>query len=407
MQAYHYTAIDKKGHIRHGHVEAATEAKAHLHCQRRGWVIIKLDTGALPEKTKHKTKPLPIKCLALFARQLGSLLDAGLPLLAALQTILKSTPFKSPLYAHLNQLLHLLNKGESLKEAMSVSKKAWGAVFFSTLCAGEKAGALPTVLNGLTHWAEGVAHLQNKVITALIYPTVVLSFAAVMVMGLLLGIVPQFEGLFKTLLGANTVLPPLTQCVLGVSHGLRTHPFIITSIGFIALAGLYHSMQKPWVQKIKHLALYHLPLIKTPAQFTLRARLFKTLGLLLSSGLSLHEALDLTSQMLGSRTTPLGSSLSTVLTGLRQGGTLSQLLAKDPLFPQTNVSLIEAGETAGTLPSILQHLGEMEAQAAATAISRLLAGMEPALVVMLSLIIGGLIIALFLPVMELMGALTV
>ncbi len=407
MQAYHYTAIDQKGQVRHGHIEAATEAKARLHCQRRGWVIIKLDQGALSENAKYKTKPLPVKCLALFARQLANLLDAGLPLLTALQTILKSTPIKSPLYTQLNHLLYRLNKGESLQEAMAMSKKAWGAVFFSALCAGEKAGALPTILNGLAQWAEGVAHLQNKIITALIYPTVVLAFSGGMVLGLLLGIVPQFEGLFKTLLGANTALPPLTQYVLGVSQGIRTHPFIIINIGLITLAALYHGIQKPWIQKIKHLALCHLPLIKTPAQFTLRARLFKTLGLLLSSGLSLHEALELTSQIMGSSTTPLGRSLSTVLIGLRQGSTLGQLLAADPLFSQTSVSLIEAGEAAGTLPSLLEHLGEMEAQAAATAISRLLAGMEPALVVMLSLLIGGLIIALFLPVMELMGALTV
>ncbi len=403
MICYHYTAIDLHGGLRKGSMRAHSEQCIHTKCAKKGWRLLQLE-AIFETKVDNFffRRPLNEKQLSQFSRELSHLLDAGMPLLKASTAILKNTAIKGTLYPGLSALVARLEQGEALSKIVLKYRQFWGTVFCSSICAAERAGQVPIVLMDIANWADSVIKFKRRMTSALIYPIVVLLFSMGILMMLFFFLIPQFEMLFSNLMGPQASLPWMTAMILKVSTLLRTHPVgvLIAFLGIVVLGLL--TIRFHIFKRIKIFLMYRFPVLCSIMQLHDRARFLRTLALLYKNAVPLHECIQLLNQMFIEN--PLFTrGLKSALSKLREGKTLSQVLYKNSLLPIGTVRLLQAAEESGRLSQVLDHLGEVEYEAFDDAMRRLMALIEPLLIVVIAFIVGAVLLALFLPLMDLMG----
>jgi len=360
--------------------------------------------GLEPIKISKKTKRLPFtflqpiskKELCYLTRQLTTLLNAGIPLVQSLATIQVSNPSLQKL---ITSLQTKIKSGHSFSQALGTYPAYFDDVFCSLIKAGERAGTLEALLEQIATYQEKQQRFKQKIKKALLYPTLVITLACIIMLTLLLYVVPQFKQLFDTL---DTPLPPFTQSIIYFSTLLHQHPVFLSLAILMGIISLLLLKKHPKWRPTKEKIILRLPLINQISKKAIIARFSRTLAITFSAGLPIIEALDLSANTCNNLV--YKKAIGQAKKSIKKGATIEQAFASTALFPNLVIQMIRVGETSGTLGAMLLKMTDIFEKEVNLAIDGLGQLLEPLIMTILGLLVGGLIIALYLPIFT-MGSL--
>jgi type IV pilus assembly protein PilC len=413
---FFYRALDADGNEKTGGIKASTELEAVVKLQAESLYVKKIDPLVDPrfrirKKKKPKSHPflawssksqkVSSKTMMIFIRQMASLLDAGLPILRSLK-LLQSQQDEGKFHDVLGDLCSSIQSGESFSDAAAHHPEIFNRLFVKMVKAGELGGVLNIVLNRLAEFTEKTQKIKGKVKSALMYPCIVLFIAITIVSGLLVFIVPKFEKIFFDMLGGRP-LPFLTRMVIDTSNGLKDHFIVILGtlgIGYFIATEL---MKKPRVQRVVDKWIFWMPLFGELVRMSTMARFARTLSTLLSSGVPILQALNNARETAGN--TVVADAIAKIYVCVKEGETIRQAMLTSEIFPIMVVGMVEVGEETGMLPEMLAKIAELYEEEVDTTVAGLTSLMEPIMIVLLALLIGTIVIALFLPLIGIMSGL--
>jgi len=346
--------------------------------------------------------PVPPKTLAIFTRQLASLLRAGLPLLRSLEVLARQERHG---YFHrtLTALVVTLQSGGAFSEALAQHPQIFDRLYLNMIKAGEAGATLAVLLDRLAQFREKSLRLKGQLSAALMYPLLVLTVAGLILGGLLIFVVPKFQQIFAELL-KGAPLPALTQLILTISQLFKVHYFLGLGLGCaVSLAGFLYWRTPHGARQLAR-GMIKLPLFGELLLESIVARFARTLATLLSSGVPILSALLITRDTVGN--VWVSAAITTVHDRVKEGATVAQPLVATGIFPPMVTSMIEVGEETGRLPEMLEQIGaiyEAEVDHTVAGLSSLL---EPFLILFLALIVGTIVVALFLPIVRIVQLLT-
>ena len=413
MPKFKYTAADSAGNEKNGIIEAVNRPAALLRLKEMGLAAATVtefsSPTAKPVAAAVKTaKPalaisfslsrlfsrgLSRKQLMVFTRQLATMIDAGVPLLRALQIIQKQE--KSAVIKRMTgELCEAVEGGSTFAEALAQHQKTFDKLYINMVKAGEIGGVLQITLSRLAEFVEKAEKIKTKIKGAMIYPVVVLVMALGILSFLLIKIVPKFTEIFKDLLGGQQ-LPPLTQFVVTASNVLvhRSPVVVIVLVGFIIVVNLIGrtKLGRYWfdVAKLKMPVIGPLVLRVGISRFT------RTLGTLLNSGVQILQALTIVRDTAGNEY--IARAVQSVHDSIKEGESVAAPLEQSNVFPTMVVSMIAVGEETGRLPDMLIKIADTYDTEVDAAVEGLTSVIEPILIIFLALVVGTIVIAMFMP----------
>lgn len=333
------------------------------------------------------------KRLTLFTRQLALLLKAGMPLLRALEVLAR--PERNPAFkAVIVGLADALRAGGNLSEGLQKSPAIFDELYVSMVKAGEAGGALDIVLDRLARFRERTERIQGRVKAAMTYPVVIMVVAACILTGLMVFVVPKFEAIFSGVLKGQP-LPPLTRLVIGTGEFIHHHLAGILG-GLALLYGVTQLIRRSRsARRLTDGLLIKAPLLGDMFLKATIARFSRTLGSLLSSGVPILEALMLTRAASGN--VWVAEALGVVHDRVTTGASVTRALEATAIFPGLVSSMIEVGEETGALPEMLGRIADTYDEEVDNAVAALTSIIEPIMIVLMALVVGVIVIALFLP----------
>lgn len=347
----------------------------------------------------HIAKP---KDLAVFTRQLGTLLKAGMPLLRGLEVLARQQRNQG-FRRIIDSLAETIRSGGTLSEAMGRHARVFDRLYVSMIKAGEAGGVLDVVLDRLARFQEKSLQLRGKITAAMVYPIIVLAVAVLILVGLLMFVVPKFKQIFADLL-KGAPLPALTQAVLTVSDAVKNH-FLI-ALGVVVAAGIALKVFRRTSVGARLIGtlMVRLPLIGDLFLKDIIARFGRTLGTLLASGVPILPALLITRDTCGN--SRIGDAITEVHDRVKEGAPVARPLEATKVFPPMVTSMIDVGEHTGQLPEMLGKVADIYEEEVDNAVAGLSSLIEPILILFLALIVGTIVIALFLPIVRIVQLLT-
>jgi type IV pilus assembly protein PilC len=412
MQKFSYTAVDNTGKETRGVVEAMTQSQAIAKIRSQSLFPTAVGpvgdnattTGvrAAPKKSGlQKEMKLPAflqgrvkpKQLMTITRQLATLVDAGLPLLRGLRVLMRQT--KHPrLRRALEAMGQSVESGSTFSEALAAHPDIFSDLYVNMVRAGEAAGALEVVLTRLAEFMEKAEKIKNKVKSAMIYPCVVL-FAAVGILSfLLIKIIPRFEEIFRDLLNGKQ-LPMITQVVIAISNAIRHNFFIVGgAIAAIVVVIVFWTRTRSGRYIMDNVKL-RMPLFGTLVRRAAVARLSRTLGTLLSAGVPVLQALSIVRDTSGNAV--IARAIQQIHDSVKEGESMAAPMEATKVFPPMVVSMVEVGEETGALPDMLIRVANTFDDEVDNAVAGLTSIIEPIMILFLAVIVGGIVVAMFLP----------
>lgn len=347
----------------------------------------------LPGRTKVKTKELTV-----FTRQLATLINAGLPLVRGLE-VLERQEKNAGLKNALGDMTESIKSGSNFAEALSAHPKIFDKLYVNMVRAGELGGVLDRVLLSLSDFMEKLQKIKGKVKSAMVYPLVVLSMAMLILVFLMVFIIPKFQEIFEDVLGDEGKLPLPTQILIGISEAMINSWYWIVA-GIVLFGFLF----KTWAQTNSGSALLDRFKLKMPlfGSLILKSgitRMTRTLGTLMESGVPVLQSLTIVRDTAGNAV--LSNAMNDVHDAVKEGENMAPPMDNTGIFPPMVISMIEVGEETGELPDMLHRIADNYEEEVDNAVGALTSIIEPLLIVMLAFIVGGIVIALFLPLIEL------
>ena len=353
-------------------------------------------------KAAKKTlgKRVAAKNLAVFTRQFSVMIDAGLPLVQCLE-ILGTQEEDKNFAAVILATRGDVENGASLADAMKKYPKTFDPLFTNMIAAGEAGGILDTILKRLATYIEKSVKLKSQVQSAMIYPIAVVVIAGLVVGVILWKVIPTFANLFAGL-GAELPLP--TRFVIALSNGLvRFMPFILVGIGaFVFAFRTYYA--SPGGRRAIDAFTLKLPILGSLMRKIAVARFCRTLSTLLASGVSILEALDITARTAGNAI--VEEAILTTRKSIERGETIAAPLKETKVFPPMVVQMISVGEATGALDTMLSKIADFYEEEVDVAVAGLLTLLEPIMIFFLGVVVGGIVIAMYLPIFDLISKLT-
>ncbi len=421
MAKFSYTAIDRGGKQKTGKLEASSSDAASSKLAGMGLMVTALQevaggkssSGARRSfsfgakksnqqeevNTVVKRRACNSKQLSIFTRQLATLLQSGLPLLRSLEVMLRQE--RLPLMRRvLTGLVENVKTGNNLSEGLSQYPKTFDRLFVNMVKAGEAGGVLDVVLSRLARFMEKANQLKSKVKSAMIYPAVVITAAIVIVTGLMVFVVPTFEEVFATALSGAT-MPAPTQIVIDTSRYIKENALVVIAAAIGLVFAISFIRKVPSVMRVWHTYVLRVPIIGPLIMKATVARFARTFGTLLSSGVPILQALTITRDTVGN--IRVQEALTDVHERVRDGESVAAPLERSNVFPTMVTSMIEVGEETAELPEMLNRIADTYDDEVDNAVSGLTAALEPAMIVVLACIVGFIVIALFLPILEIMN----
>ena len=345
-------------------------------------------------------KGVPSKNLAVFTRQFSVMIDAGLPLVQCLDILGKQEPHKG-FAATIIKTRSDIEAGASLADAMRKHPRTFDDLYTNMVAAGEAGGILDTILKRLAVYIEKAVKLKSQVQSAMIYPTAVLSIAAIVVAVILWKVIPVFADLFA---GLDAELPLPTRIVIALSHGFVTWmPVGIAAfIAMVFFTRMYYSTYRG--RRMIDGILLKFPVLGIILRKIAVARFCRTLSTLLSSGVPILDGLDITARTAGNAI--VEDALKEVRKGIERGETISAPLAATKVFPSMVNQMISVGETTGALDAMLSKIADFYEDEVDTAVAGLMTLLEPIMISILGVIVGGIVISMYLPLFSLISKLS-
>ena len=399
MPNFKYTAKDDSGKTVSGIFEAADYAVAIDMLRKRGLVIVSVKEAAARLKISGisfgNRKKVKTDDLVVFSRQLATMVDAGIPLVGALDILGDQIENKS-FGDIIMKLRNDVETGSSLSDAISKHKKVFSALFVNMVKAGESSGMLDEILDRLAQYLEKTSNLQKKIKSALIYPAVVSAMALGITLLLLLKVIPVFKNIFS---GFGAELPKPTMILISISDALQKYFPAIFLIAIVVVL-----MVTRYVKTDKGRLKYDSLLLKMPifgVLFTKVAisKFTRTFSTLIKSGVPILNSLEIVGKTSGNRAVEVAVEM--VRNNVREGESIAEPLARSKIFPSMVVRMVSVGEQSGELEKMLSKIADFYDEQVDAAVSGLTSLIEPLIIAFLGIVIGTIVICMFLPIFKL------
>jgi len=430
MPNFNYTAVDARGAEKSGVLEAWDERQLTALLRQQGLFATEIEAVALngpkgrtktgdavsgkaipgeDELRKEKFAPRRIlsqgvrpRELAVFTRQLATLLRAGMPLLRGLETLGRQER-KGSLRRVLDGLAEVIRSGGTLSEGMVRHPRTFDRLYINMVKAGEAGGVTDVVLDRLARFQEKSLQLKGKIGAALVYPLIVMGVAVVIVAGLMILVVPKFKQIFADML-KGAPLPPLTQLVLTLSEMVRSHFLLVAGTGLIFWAGVAVFARTATGSLCLDHILIRLPFFGELFLKGIIGRFSRTLGTLLASGVPILPALVITRDTCGNGV--VAGAITIVHDRVKEGASVARPLEETKAFPPMVTSMIDVGEHTGQMAEMLGKVADIYEDEVDNAVAGLSSLIEPIMILFLALVVGTIVIALFLPIIRIVQLLT-
>jgi general secretion pathway protein F len=403
MPLYRYKALDARGDVLDGQLEAASDSEVVARLQEQGHlpIEVRLSSGSAFEGggwKQWRRRPFDGAALVQFTQQLATLLGAGQPLDRAL-SILLDTPEDAAQQRVITDIRETVRAGAPLSQALEHQHGVFSRLYVNMVRAGEAGGSLHETLQRLADYLERSQQLKGRVINALIYPAILLVVVGLALLFLLGYVVPQFAQMYESL---DVALPWFTRAVLHV--GLFVRDWWIVLLVVPALAALWFERKRrdPDFRLLFDSWLLRQPMVGALIGKLEAARLARTLGTLLHNGVPLLAGLGIARNVLGNRA--LAADVSAAREEVKNGVGLSAALGRHGRFPRLALQMIQVGEESGALESMLHKTADTFEQESARAIDRMLAALVPVITLLLAAVVGMVIIAVLVPLYDLTNA---
>lgn len=418
MPTFTYEAMDNKGMEVKDTIEAATEQEAQSKIRERGFYVTKISEKGRTKKKKDanaskdgKKKPtkkkgtftiggVGAKQLCTFTRQLSTLQDAGLPILRSLR-ILEVQAKPGALKNSLMGVIEDIESGSTLSEAMGKQPKAFDNLYVNMVKAGEAGGALEVILQRLAEFKERQQSLKRKVQGAMIYPAAVITVATLIVGFIMYWIIPKFKKIFDDF---GTKLPMMTEVLIGTSSAVVNYWYLgpVIPISFWLLIKIIKK-NKTGAFVVDWLSL-RIPMLGLILKKSIVARTCRTLGTLVASGVPILEALAITRDTAGNAV--FVKAFEHVNAAIREGESMAVPMRETKIYDEIVVNMVDVGEETGALDNMLYKVADVYDEEVGVLVEGLINMLEPLMVVVLGLIVGFIVIALFMPLIQLLNDLS-
>ena len=419
MARFTFTALDSKGKQVQGEIEAENQSAAIARIREKSLFPSKVEavsgsgSAAAAKKPKGGAMNMEIKMpkflqgrvttkdLTVFTRQMSTLVNAGLPLMRAIR-VLQRQEKNAALKDALSQMADSIESGSTFAEALAAHPKIFDRLFVNMVKAGEVGGILDVVLARLSEFQEKAEKIKGKVKSAMTYPLVVLVMAVGILMFLMTYIVPKFSEIFGDLMGGKG-MPAITQFVMNVSEVLKTKfPFVL--IGIAVLVGVLKlvAMTKKGRYGLDWFKL-HAPVFGNLVTKNSISRFTRTLGTLMGAGVPVLQALNIVKETVGNEV--ISKAVTTIHDAVKEGENMAPPIASSKVFPPMVISMVEVGEETGALPDMLMKVADSYDEDVDNAVASMTSIIEPLLIIFLAVVVGSIVIALFMPLVSIMGSL--
>jgi type IV pilus assembly protein PilC len=399
MPIFKWEGKTLKGSMKKGEMEAPSEAAIRIHLRQQSIIPTKIAVKgkefkiSLPGGRKVKQRSI-----AIFTRQLATMIDAGLPLVQSLD-ILSSQQDHKVFKNIIREIREDVEGGSTFAGALKKHPSTFDELYTNLVVAGEEGGILDNILNRLSNYIEKAEVLKKKVKSAMIYPVIIMSVAILVVIILMIFVIPVFETIFKS---AGQSLPLPTLIVLAMSKIIKKYIVVIipAAILFVFLFRKFYKTEagKTLIDRL----LLKVPVFGMLLKKVAVARFARTLGTLVSSGVPILDGLLIVSKTAGNRT--IETALMSARASIREGETIAEPLSRSSIFPPMVTQMISVGESTGALDSMLTKIADFYDDEVDVAVSNLTSLLEPFLMVFLGIVIGGVVIAMYLPIFQMASA---
>ena len=394
---YEYRARDLNGQLFTGLVLADDEASAAGHVRNKGLYVTLVREAKSRQDIAvllRNRRPIKIRDLSIFCRQFATMIEAGLPILTCLNVLAEQT--ENPrLRDTLQSVYKRVQEGTALAQALQESPGVFPDIMVSMVAAGELGGVLEVVMQRLAVHFEKEHRLNEKVKAAMVYPAVVMGMAVVVVIFVLTFVLPTFIGIFQSM---NVELPLLTRWLIAVSEFLTRHWLALLIVTVAGVVGIRYALQFPGPKAMRDRFALRMPVFGMLIRKVAVARFTRTLASLIRGGVPLLAALEVVKNATGN--VIIAQALSESRESLIEGADLSSRLGASKIFPPMVVQMVSVGEEAGELDKMLDKVADFYEEDAEDIVSRLSSLLEPFLLGFLGITIGAIIIAIMLPMFD-------
>jgi type IV pilus assembly protein PilC len=400
MPMYEYTARNAaNGQIQKGQLDVPSQSEVSNYLRKNRLLLVSVREApkqiklSLPGAQRIKTRDVVI-----FTRQFATMINAGLPLVQSLTILAQQTENKA-LAEITRSVVYDVESGNTLADAFSKHPRAFSDLYVNMVAAGEAGGILDTILLRLATFLEKSDALMRKVKGALVYPGVIMSVAAIAIAVLLIFVIPVFQNLFASV---NLDLPLPTRIVIGLSDILIGYWWaVLGTVGAIVFAIRRYYGTSGGRKTIDSLLL-RAPVLGDLLRKSAVSRFTRTLGTLISSGVSILEGLEITAKTAGNMV--IHDAVMASRHSIAGGDTIAAPLEKSKVFPPMVISMIAVGEQTGGLDEMLTKIADFYDEEVDVAVGALLSLMEPMMIVVLGVVVGGMVVAMYLPIFDMMNA---
>jgi type IV pilus assembly protein PilC len=400
MPVYVWVAETKRGRKLKGEIDAANETIALNQLKKRNFKVrkLKLKPKDLLASISFLKPKVTNKDIVIFTRQFSTMIDAGLPLVQGL-TILAEQSENPTFKTILKEITKDVEGGSTLAEAMKKHPKVFDDLFVNLVAAGEVGGILDTILRRLATFIEKAEKLKSQVKGALTYPAVVVGIAIIVISVILVFVIPVFEDMFKSF---GSALPAPTQFVVDMSRFMKGNiHWVLLAFGAL-IYGLKRYRRTTSGRKQIDTLLLKLPVFGELLKKTAVARFTRTLGTMIGSGVPILDALEIVARTAGN--VVIEEIIYEVRSSIAEGQTIAEPLSENDIFPGMVIQMISVGEATGALDSMLEKIADFYDDEVDAAVAALTSMLEPLLMLFLGGSIGGLVIAMYLPIFGMAAA---
>ncbi len=396
MPAFTYTARTAQGDLRTATIDAPSKEDVVAQLRRQRMTLVKVDEEA--KKKKAKGGAIKMRDIVIFTRQFSTMINAGLPLVQALDILAKQSENKV-LADVTRAVVFDVESGHTVADALAKHPNAFTELYVNMVAAGEAGGILDTILMRLATFMEKNDALVRKVKGAMIYPGVIMSVAGIAILVLLIFVIPVFESMFASV---GMPLPLPTRVVIGMSRFLKSY-WMVLGVGGAAAVYLFRKFNATPNGKLTvDRFMLRVPVLGDVLRKSAVSRFTRTLGTLISSGVSILDGLEITAKTAGNRV--IQDAIMASRTSIAGGDTIAAPLAKSQVFPNMVISMIAVGEQTGGLDEMLSKIADFYDEEVDAAVSNLLSLLEPIMIVFLGVVVGGMVVAMYLPIFDMINA---
>ncbi len=399
MPMFEYTAKNAtSGQILKGTLDVPTKEEVIAFIRKNRMILVSTRVAPAQVRLPSLRKGVSTRDVVIFTRQFATMINAGLPLVQSLSILAQQTENKT-LKEVTKAVVYDVEAGNTLADALRKHPKAFPELYVNMVAAGEAGGILDTILLRLATFLEKNDALVRKVKGAMVYPAVIISVAVIAVAVLLIFVIPTFSSMFASV---NMTLPLPTRVVIGASHVLTRYWWLIIGAIGLGLFGLRQYYATANGKKTIDGGLLKAPVLGDLLRKSAVSRFTRTLGTLISSGVSILDGLEITAKTAGNRV--IHDAIMSSRQSIAGGETIAGPLLASGVFPPMVISMISVGEQTGGLDEMLAKIADFYDAEVDVAVSALLSLMEPIMIVVLGVIVGGMVVAMYLPIFDMVNA---